>query len=322
MRHSVISQWLKNTEWADWSHAPLAGDASARRYARLTAPDGTRTVILMDAAPEICAPIDRFVEIAGHLIANGFCAPQIFSSDAALGLMILEDLGQTDFSKWLRNHPSDEGSLYLAAASLLVALQRKTPLDSLVRLTPLVGAQMLEPFFTDYAPNQPASLIEDITAEMEAALAASGPGSLTLSLRDFHAENLIWRPEREAHAKIGLLDFQDAFLAPPEYDLVSLLCDARRDVTMATVEGTITHFAAASGTDRNNVMRNTRILSAQRNLRILGIFARLARQRDKPAYLALVPRLLNHIEWALQEPALHRLSPLIRRVLDQEEQVS
>jgi aminoglycoside/choline kinase family phosphotransferase len=129
-----------------------------------------------------------------------------------------------------------------------------------------------------------------------------------LVLRDYHAENLIWLPEREGIARVGLLDFQDAVLGHPEYDLVSMLQDARRDVPDNIVRETCQHYLARSGADPESFETAYHLLGLQRNLRILGVFARLCIQAGKPHYVDLIPRVYAHVLHNLKHPKLHHLA--------------
>jgi aminoglycoside/choline kinase family phosphotransferase len=122
---------------------------------------------------------------------------------------------------------------------------------------------------------------------------------------DYHADNLLWLPGREGHAKIGLLDFQDARLGPPAYDLVSLLEDARRDVPPDLADAmTVRYLAARPELDGQAFRAAYAVLGAQRNAKILGLFSRLARRDGKPAYLALLPRVAGHLKRDLEHPLL------------------
>ena len=131
-------------------------------------------------------------------------------------------------------------------------------------------------------------------------------------LRDYHAENLIWLPEREGARRAGLLDFQDAWIGHRAYDLVSLLQDARRDVSEETAAACMRHYLDGSGLDAERFEAACAVLGAQRNLRILGVFARLAVTRGNPRYIDLVPRVWHHLERDLAHPALAE----VRRILD------
>jgi len=134
-------------------------------------------------------------------------------------------------------------------------------------------------------------------------------------LRDYHAENLIWRPALQGTDQIGLLDFQDAFLAPPAYDLCSLLHDARRDPGPGLTAAMLARFAAATGRDPGALAAEFAVLGLVRNLRILGIFARLARRDGKLRYLTFLPTTRAHVMTDLAHPDMAGLGPLIARIL-------
>ena len=140
-------------------------------------------------------------------------------------------------------------------------------------------------------------------------------GPRVLILRDYHAENLIWLPEREGIARVGLLDFQLGQMGQPAYDLVSLLQDARRDVRPETEAALIRHFAAASGQDAHSFSAAYAAVGAQRALRILGIFARLCLVGGKAGYVRLMPRVWGQLQRNLAHPALAGLRAACDEVL-------
>lgn len=305
MRSVIVSEWLRQTSWASWNRAPMTGDASARRYERLTADSG-ENVILMDAPPDTCGSQARFVEIAKHLRSIGLVAPKVLAWENALGLLVLEDLGQVDFANHLRHTPNDERQLYEAAVDVLLTLGATPAPKGLPIMTPAVGAQMLDVAFEWAAKDQSQTLAHEIEGELTALLTQVSPNPVTLSLRDYHAENLIWRSEETSVAQVGLLDFQDAFVTHPAYDLASLLRDARRDVDPSLVDPLLQRLGG--GEDMRAAFHT---LAVQRNLRVLGIFERLARRDGKTSYLALIPRVRAHLLTDLAAPYLARLAPLV-----------
>jgi aminoglycoside/choline kinase family phosphotransferase len=138
-----------------------------------------------------------------------------------------------------------------------------------------------------------------------------------LCLRDYHAGNLIWLPERPGPARVGLLDFQDGLLGSPAYDLVSLLQDARRDVSPALEQAMLGRYIAAAkqrpGFDADRFRLAYAILGAQRNAKIVGIFTRLSRRDGKPVYLRHLPRVWRHLSADLDHPALKPLRTWFER---------
>jgi hypothetical protein len=299
-RTTLIAAFLQNSPWAGWDQTPIAADASSRRYLRLR--KGNNTAILMDAPPENGEEITKFARLAELLKGNGLSAPRILAQAADLGLMTVEDLGSKDFATQLRENPGNQTMLNTVATDVLIALRTVRAPNDLPVMTPQVGAQMIEILGTHYT----RSSVADLQAEVETALSTNAPNPNTLALRDFHAENLIWRPERKGNDRVGLLDFQDAFIAPEGYDLASLLRDVRRDIPQHIVTQTINDYC-----DRTNAPATFRAqlacLGVQRNLRILGVFARLAAEHQKPRYLAFMPRVWANILHDLEHPALDHL---------------
>ena len=303
-RTALIQDFVSKTIWKDWQKVAVPGDASARRYWRLT--DGTQTVILMDDAPELGGSTVPFANIAQLLLANGLCAPHILAHDPHNGLMIISDLGTQDVAAWLRQHPAQEKALYRTSVDVLVKLRHIPPPNNMERMTAQTGAEMLEIVGEFYS----RANVADLQREMLVALNTHAPIADTIALRDFHAENLIWRDAHEGLDRVGLLDFQDAFVAPAGYDLVSLLRDARRDVGPDTVEAMIAYFAEQTGAGPD-FRTQLACIAIQRNLRILGIFGRLSLKLGKPRYLDLIPRVWSDIQSDLADPALHQLRQVI-----------
>ncbi|SFS19835.1 aminoglycoside phosphotransferase family protein [Yoonia litorea] len=300
-RDAVIAATLKQTAWAGWQSEAIAGDASTRRYFRLS--NGEASVILMDAPPETCHDTGRFVEIATHLTAHGFAAPEILHRDLSLGIVVLSDLGLSDFVRHLNASPHEEALLYENATDVLVRLSQTPAPQMLSRLTPEVGARMIHPLGEHYGVEN----LRQIQDLLLAALQSYAPTADTLSLRDYHAENLIWRPQLTGIDRVGLLDFQDAFIAPAGYDLASLLRDARRDVDPRVADRLISAFAEEIRMETAQFSAQFATLAVQRNLRILGIFAKLVGQDRKPKYLPLMNRVWQSILTDLHHDALSDL---------------
>lgn len=303
-----VAQFLTDAGWDGARRRALAGDASSRRYERLT--DGARSAILM-IDPE--DDTQRFAHVADYLRGIGLSAPAILAR--APGLMLLEDFGDESFARKAREEPGSEEGLYRTAAAALAHLHGFAPAPHLACATPGQLAGMIAPVFDCYvsaigAETETArtGLISRFHEALEKAL---DPPRVTI-LRDFHAENLIWLKDRVGVRRVGLLDFQDAMQGDPAYDLVSLLQDARRDVPSGVARAAIGHFIDLSGTSEARFMTRFHLLGLQRNLRILGIFARLATQAGKTHYLGLMPRVWKHVAQSLDMPAARSLAPLIR----------
>jgi len=314
-RAMEIASFLEWIGWCGARRAPLAGDASARRYERLTHGPGGGRAVLMDAPPDSCPTTPAFVAIARHLQSLGFSAPRILEADVARGLLLLEDLGDGLFARVAKDDPASEMPLYMAATDLLIALHKSTPPATLAGLSNTDLAYMIGVTYDWYRPTPDPTRKREAMDAMRAALAAIAPYTPVLALRDFHAENLLWLPERSGIARIGLLDFQDAFTGHPAFDLVSLTRDARRNVSAKVTQQITDHYIATTGQDPRTFTHAAATLAVQRNLRILGVFARLALRDAKPAYIPMIPRVWGHLMADLAHPALRALREILTRDL-------
>ncbi len=316
-RPAQIERFLDDAGWGSATRAPLAGDASARRYERLEDAD-RGPAVLMDADPARGEDTRPFERVAGYLTELGLSAPRIVASDAVQGFLILEDLGDDLFARLAATDPGTEPTLYAAAVDLLAALHRHPSAPGLPTYGPAEMAPLAALATTWYAADTPGSPGADDTKLADACrqvLEAAAPETDVTVLRDFHAENLLWLPHRTGHARVGLLDFQDAGVGHRGYDLVSLLADARRDVTPDLRDAMITRYLDATGLADAPFRTACAALSAQRNLRILGVFARLSLRDGKPGYVDLIPRVWAHLQRDLAHPACAPLRAVADSVL-------
>ena len=303
----LITSFLANTHCADWVRNRLTGDASTRRYERLESLSG-ETAVLMICKPGSAAEMDRFIVIANALRAAGLAAPQIYNSDTSAGLMLIEDLGTDDIASVMRRTPELDLQCYTAATDVLLNLRKVSPLD-LSALNAKNAAAWLDPLADWYGPQ-----VIDIAAIQTSVLNAFDTLGLkadTLSLRDYHAENLIWRHQEQGLASIGLLDFQDAVYAPAGYDFASLTRDARRDVDPELTDALTVKMARDLNVNQQDFEARVACLSVQRNLRILGIFASLAKRDGKTDYAAYAPRVWRYLQRDLAHPALTDLQKAV-----------
>lgn len=300
--------FLARAGWDGAERRPLAGDASARLYWRLAKPGG-ETAVLMDASGDT-ASTARFVRIAGLLAALDLSVPEILAQETGAGLLLLEDLGDALFPSVLRTAPDREISLYSAAIDALCILATAPVPDDLTvfRAPELVATAAAA---VGWYPGVTDTARDEILGALGQALAPADAAPRRLCLRDVHAENLIWLPDRDGPRRAGLLDFQDAVAGHPAYDLVSLLTDARRDVAPETRAAMTARYLAATGWEADHFNADAAALSAQRNLRILTQFARLAIRDGKPGYLPLMPRVWAHLLDALSHPDLARLRAVV-----------
>ncbi|HPB21554.1 MAG TPA: phosphotransferase [Novosphingobium sp.] len=294
-----VEAFLATAGWNDAVIEPLAGDASFRRYFRIRR--GERTAMLMDAPPPHEDP-QPFLRAAKWLDANGLRAPHILAEDAARGLVLLEDFGDVRVREYLDEWAEDERAVYMAAIDALTELHRLPPgpfLDYSMQEY-LREARLLVDW---YCPAQ--SLYVDgpgYTAAWESALSPMLPRQRpgVTVLRDYHAENIMLLGSLQ---KQGLLDFQDALVGHPAYDLVSLLQDARRDVSPQLEAEMFDYYVTQTG-EGSDFLADYARLGAQRNAKIVGIFVRLWKRDGKPKYLSYIPRVWALLERDLAHPAL------------------
>ena len=359
-RQLAMTDFLKRAGWGDATVTPLPGDASTRRYARLAM--GARKAMLMDqpqGAEAPTAPPDaseeerralgynalarlagadcaRFDAAAAWLRSQGLAAPDIYAADHGLGFVILEDLGDALFAQVLADG-GDEEELYKAAVEVLAKIHASDAPASLASGKPLFAydqaALVAE---TDLLPEwcPPRALGRKATNEeveehrklWRAALSGIGSGRRVFVHRDYHAENLLWLPQRHGIGRVGLIDFQDAVAGSPAYDLISLTKDARRTVSPELAETATRHYLAtmtAQGMalDEDAFRHEVSVMAAQRTVKIVGIFARLYKRDGKPRYLAFLPRLWTYLERDLAHPALADLRAWYDRVIPKDKRV-
>ncbi|WP_179380880.1 aminoglycoside phosphotransferase family protein [Jannaschia marina] len=310
-RATALDAFLATAGWGDAMRLPLKQDASLRRYERLTR--GTETAIVMDAPPEMGEDTRPFIAIADWLTARGFSAPRILARDPEAGFLLLEDLGDDLLATHATAIPADEPALYAASAELLAALHREAPPD--VPSYPAQMAALTTTVFDWYAPAH-RDRKPDLQAAMQAAIDATLTGPPVIVHRDYHAENLLWLPERAGVARIGLLDFQDAMTGPAEYDLASLIHDPRRPVTPAAVTAATEAYLAATATDPETLHARLAVCSVQRSLRIIGrVFTRLCLHSGRTSYLRFIPPTWVALERELQHPALADVRAVLNGLL-------
>jgi len=352
--HSELrAAFIEKAGWGDAAAKPLAGDASTRSYERLEK-DGRRAVLMIappraeadacpvDAAPEqrralgynamarLAGPnLNAFVTLSHSLKLAGLSAPEIYAADAATGFALIEDLGDDLYAGIVDRE--DETLLYRSAIDALILLRNANPPqprdDNYTMLNYDLTALAAEAdLLIDWY--WPLKHRNDISHELRAEFVALWRGQLgklsaphSFVLRDYHAENLIWLPDRHGVERVGIIDFQDALYGCAAYDLASLLEDARRDVDPAFSDQMIEYYVQRAtevgGFDRAAFERDYAILAAQRNAKILGVFARLAKRDKKPRYLDLLPRVEGHFRRDLKRPDMAPLRDFFARNFDE-----
>jgi tRNA threonylcarbamoyl adenosine modification protein YjeE len=334
-RLAALRRFLEHSGYDHARRRRMAGDASTRSYARLYQDDAV--VILMNApkrpdgpaiyrgksysaAVHLAEDVRPFVAVANALRAQGLSAPAIYHMDLDSGFLILEDLGSEGVIGGTPPQPLPER--YQMATDLLAMLHHD-PLPATLPLA-LQGTYTIPDFDTEamlieiglmlewYLPDRGADPGEAARAEFMAlwhALLARQPADETWVLRDFHSPNLIWLEDRPGINKVGVIDFQDTLMGPPSYDLVSLLQGARIDVPEPLELAMFARYVAARRAadpafDVATFAESYAVMSAQRNTRLLGTFARLNRRDGKPQYLRHQPRIWAYLHRSLAHPAL------------------
>lgn len=314
-RRALSETFLTSAGWGAADRRFLAGDASDRGYDRLAL--AGRTAVLMDAPPGKGDDPATFTAIARHLAGIGLSPPAILAEDYDHGFLLIEDLGDGLFARLIAADPALEAPLYAAATDVLIHLHRFAPPPNLPDLSELDWARAAGFALDWYAfaatgrTPDPAVFVK-VLADL---IGTHADGPRVMILRDYHAENLLWLPERSGVARVGLLDFQLAQMGQPGYDLVSLLQDARRDVAAQTEAAMVARFCEENGTNLAEFGPSYATLGAQRALRIIGIFARLCLKGGKAGYLPLIPRVWEQLWRNLAQPALAPLAAICHDLL-------
>jgi aminoglycoside/choline kinase family phosphotransferase len=296
----------------------LPSDASTRTYYRLR--DGGRRALLMDAPPPREKPAE-FLHMARLLHRLDYSAPMILASDPVAGFILLEDLGDDTYTRLIARG-EDEHRLYGLAVDLLADLHGRFDPAGAHGVPPysdeilLSEAGQFVDWFLPEITGRPAdaAVKDEYLALWQAALPLARAVPASLTLRDYHIDNLMLLDGRPGLQACGLLDFQDSLIGPISYDLVSLLEDARRDVPDALAGAMRARYLAERpAVDPEALDRSMAFLGAQRHAKVIGIFSRLARRDGKPVYLKHLPRLWRLIARSLAHPELAGLEDWMNR---------
>lgn len=309
-RNTQINDFLEANGWGGGRRQRIAGDASFRRYERIEL--SGETIILMDAP----APMENvlpFIQVDQHLRRLGYSAPMIYAEEPIKGLLLLEDLGDRTFTRALAEG-ADEIELYSCALDLLIDLHSRHIAVAVPNGLEIYDEEkFLEEavLFTDWympqilgQPTSPGDRARFLDIWHRLLLPIYKLPE-TIVLRDFHADNLMWLPDRDGIAACGLLDFQDAIVGPHIYDVMSLLDDARRDVMPGLVGRMMDRYLDAFPVLDKEEFRTIYVtLAAQRHCKVIGIFTRLAERDSKYGYLVHIPRVWRLLDQACRHPVL------------------
>jgi tRNA threonylcarbamoyl adenosine modification protein YjeE len=333
-RLEAIRRFLKTTRWAGVTRRFLEGDASFRRYERLGS-NGEPTVLMdMPARPDgppvkynkpysaiahLAEDIRAVVAVNRYLHGLGYSAPAILDADIGNGLAVIEDLGDRVYGRMMLAGDDMREPQRAAVAVLADMAKREWPVSvthadcgthvvaPYDREAQIIETELLTDWFWPYRLGSaiPAQAKESFLAAWHAVLPQADPKKPVWTLRDYHSPNLLWLPERQGLARVGIIDTQDCVLGHAAYDLASLLQDARVTVEAETAAELLDHYCELRRPfDEAELRAAYAILGAQRATKILGIFARLFKRDGKPAYLAHMPRVSRYLERDLEHPAL------------------
>jgi N-acetylmuramate 1-kinase len=341
-RFRKIEAFLSSNGWEEARCTAVRGDASARLFSRLER--GAERAMLMDWPPQSDGPPIRngrpycaiahlaregtsFIAISEWLRGKaGTSAPEVFAVDVSSGLYIIEDLGDGVFGRLIGDGARLQDLYTLAVDGLLAVRSSKPPRD----LPSRSGAIYRVPDFDREALEVETGLLLEwyfrlLGEEAGPKLARSffeawspfldwlDEQPKALILRDYHSPNLLLCEGRDGLRKLGVIDFQDAVWGHPAYDLVSLLQDARLDVPETVEKALFAHYCegakkASPDFDNAAFAKAYAILGAQRNTKIIGIFARLSLRDGKHGYLAHLPRIARYLFRNLAHPDLKPLA--------------
>ncbi len=304
---------------------PASADASFRRYFRVTLADGS-TRIVMDAPPELedCRP---FLKVAALFRESAVHVPEVFAEDLAQGFLLLSDLGSTTYLDVL--DATTAPRLYRDANAALVGIQRSSRRGVLPEYDRALLARELD-LFPDWYVARHLGLTLD--ASQAATLRTVFDKILDNNLaqpqvfvhRDYHSRNLMVCGDDDGctfPTNPGIIDFQDAVFGPITYDLASLY----RDAYIQWDEGVELDFvirywemARQAGlpvhADFHDFYRDYEWMGVQRQIKVLGIFARLCYRDGKDGYLKDMPRVMSYLRQTCERYL--ELRPL-SRLLDQ-----
>lgn len=313
-RISLATQFVDNILGkATYSMVALPGDAGFRKYFRISKQD--TKYILMDCPPDYTC-LNPFVAICSHIHKIGLTSPTIYHTDITNGFLLIEDFGSLKAKDHIitllsqNNGPKLVEEFYKKSLDELVILQNHAPLGDLKFYTNELLLSELDLFLDLYLPQQKVAITpkerEEFKIIWHAILQLRPSFAEVFVHRDYHVENIMVMT-KEGQEKLGLIDFQDALIGSPIYDLVSILEDARIKVDRKLALNLVNYYSQCKNFDIDKVMLEYAILGAQRNLRILGVFARKALRDNDYKYLEFMPLVLEYLKFDTSPTELQNL---------------
>ncbi|HJK86215.1 MAG TPA: phosphotransferase [Candidatus Megaira endosymbiont of Nemacystus decipiens] len=302
-----IKSYFSNT---NFNIKKLLGDAGDRDYYRVSTRE--KNYILAKYSSDKQS-IKRFIEIGDYLNKIGLNAPDIYYSDLKLGLILMEDFGNQTINKKLESSNLEQQNvIYKKLIDLLCFLRKELPPLLLPKLTDKTLINELNIFIDYYLPYKYKKSIsvaqkEELYKILQEIFSKKHLFSNVISLQDYHVDNIMLLDNKDSLRSLGLLDFQDAKLACPVYDLVSILQDARIKVKQDRANYLLKYYSRQSGDDIENIMTNYNILGMQRNSRILGVFSKKFIADNNKEYLHYIPLVEEYLRFNLKSPIMSKL---------------
>lgn len=320
-RKQILENWLKKVIPSNFRLAPLAGDASFRRYFRIFLEDNTTTYVLMDAPPPEIP--QTFIEIAAILAKQDILVPEVIASNLEHGLVLLSDLGDRLYLPELNNSKTLDltvDDLYAKAFKTLLKIQQcqadvpKFNHDFIKRQFNIFQTWYLEKHKGIVCNHDTRNFFENIESKLIDVILQQPQ---VFVHRDYHSRNLMVVD----HPGPGVIDFQDAMIGPITYDLVSLLQDCYISWPRERVVSWVASFQQqafdagllATKPDNHEFLKWFDWTGLQRHLKNLGIFTRLNYRDEKAHYLKDIPRVLHYIkETCTLYPELKELGEFLK----------
>lgn len=352
-RMEAAQAFLAATAWNGAARRHLQGDASYRRYERLTRGRG-ETAVLVDMPDRPPEPplrdgrsysdiarraegLAAVVAVNRHLIEAGYSAPTVYERDLSAGMALVEDFGDSVYGAMIAAGADMAEPMHAAVALLADMARREWPRRVAVspgvehaippydRDALMIEVETLPDWFWPLTKNQP------MPAELRAEFLSLWSDALPLgrhdrphwTLRDVHSPNLIWLPDRQGLKRVGLIDTQDCVLGHPAYDLAALLQDARATIEPLVADRLFDYYCGLRGPSfqRDAFAAAFALFGAQRATKIIGIFARLAARDGKRHYLRHLPRIFTYLHRDLHHASLAPLARWYARHLPPETRV-
>ena len=304
---TIVTNFLKENNLSKASITALRNDASKRRYYRFN--NCKKNILLMDSSLEK-ETISNFLLVSNWLIQNNFSAPTIYIKNKDLGLLLLEDFGQTKFSIILKNNKNKKKYYYKKAIQTLISLSEKKPPKFLKCYDKKILLKELNIFLIwhlNYNMNNDNKEINEWNIIWKNLFKKTDNNKSSIVLRDYHIDNIFYLAKRNRIKDIGLIDYQDALIGHPSYDLVSLLQDVRTFISKKDQKFLYDYYISKNNHNADHFKKTYLILGTQRLIKIIGIFKRLNANDNNSAYMKYLPRAWKLLSENLKEPFFYDL---------------